>query len=243
MIIGIHHPRYLPTLSFLARITVLDALVLLDTAPMPDRNRESFINRGHVRTGVGLDGVTRLTIPVLRKPRNSPLSKVRINFTAHQWAHKHYASISNAYSKARNFDSHAEFLYGLFHEPWEYLLDFNMKLLWWHAENLNIPKRKILLHSDLDIDSRRPVDICAELRANAYCAGPAEHSRMSSDTRAQLLRAGVKLFHFSYLHPTYRQRYEPFIPGIAALDLLLNEGPASRSILLGNGRTRLSSED
>ena len=41
-----------------------------------------------------------------------------------------------------------------------------------------------------------------------------------------------------YIHPTYKQNFEPFIPNMATIDLLFNEGDKSKHILMSNNLSK-----
>jgi hypothetical protein len=57
-------------------------------------------------------------------------------------------------------------------------------------------------------------------------------------TYAAALRKVLEARWHQFAHPVYKQcGTAPFIPGLAAVDLLFNAGPASRAILMGEAAT------
>jgi len=78
------------------------------------------------------------------------------------------------------------------------------------------------------------VNICRHLGADAYLSplGSANYLRQDAVIEA----AGVRLELQYFEHPTYRQLYLPFIPYLSAVDLIMNEGPASVEVIRSGRR-------
>jgi hypothetical protein len=75
------------------------------------------------------------------------------------------------------------------------------------------------------------LNLCRAVGADTLLAGFGG-SRRYLDVEA-FAREGVRIQWHQFTHPEYRQcGPQPFIPGLAALDLLFNCGPQSRAILL-----------
>jgi len=99
----------------------------------------------------------------------------------------------------------------------------NLAVIRWHLEvcGISTPLRFAsamhLRHGPTD----RLIDICREVRATQYLAGPGAAHYMD---RKSFEAAGVQLEEQQFRHPIYPQCYEPFVPGMAAIDLLLTCG-------------------
>jgi hypothetical protein len=74
------------------------------------------------------------------------------------------------------------------------------------------------------------LNLCRAVGADGLLAGFGG-SRQYLDPEA-FAQAGVRVQWHEFTHPEYPQcGAQPFIPGLAALDLLFNCGPASRAVL------------
>ena len=86
--------------------------------------------------------------------------------------------------------------------------------------------------------NRTLLNLCRAVGADRLLAGFGG-SRRYLDLEA-FARQGVRVEWHEFKHPEYAQcGPQPFIPGLAALDLLFNCGPRSRSILLQSAAARL----
>jgi hypothetical protein len=72
-----------------------------------------------------------------------------------------------------------------------------------------------------------------KLKADTYLSGLGGKEYLQEEKFTQ---AGIRLEYQQFTHPRYHQQFmakvDDFIPYMSALDLLFNEGPGSREILL-----------
>ena len=69
------------------------------------------------------------------------------------------------------------------------------------------------------------------LKATKYVSGDGEGSKRYIDE--QLFKDNnIELIWQNYKHPTYKQLHGEFIPYMSVLDLIFNEGPNSKDIIL-----------
>jgi hypothetical protein len=68
------------------------------------------------------------------------------------------------------------------------------------------------------------------LKADVYLSG--EFGKDYLDEKI-FTAHGIKVVYQRFLHPEYKQMFEPFIPNMSAIDLLFNYGEGSKRILLG----------
>lgn len=229
--ICIHHPQFLPYVGFMARLLVADALVLLDDALYPTRNREQFKNRNRIRTP---DGWAWLTIPTIRRGKQGQLiSEVTIDNTQ-PWRRKVWGRLARTYAHARYFPAYAPFLRETFGREWARLLDLNLHLLGWLVEEMRLPRVALVRSSSLGVEAQgieRVLAICRRLGAREYLAGPMEGRRLSEEAVHRLASAGIRVTEFAWTCPPYHQCWGGFVPDLSSLDLLLNEGPHSQEVL------------
>jgi hypothetical protein len=85
----------------------------------------------------------------------------------------------------------------------------------------------------------RLIDLCRAVGGTEYLCGEAGPAYMDLERFAQ---AGLAVSAQAYQHPVYRQQYTPFVSHLSVVDLLLNCGPDSVTILRsGRQWTRLVS--
>ena len=78
--------------------------------------------------------------------------------------------------------------------------------------------------------SERLITFCEHFGADRYLSG--DMARDYLDVGAFEQR-GIDVAWQEYRHPVYPQQHEPFVPYLSAIDLLLNCGDDSASILKG----------
>lgn len=79
-----------------------------------------------------------------------------------------------------------------------------------------------------ELATHRLVSICKHFQADTYYAGT--HGRLYMDLEA-FNREKIAVIFQDYQHPTYRQGFDPFIPNMSVIDLMLNEGPRALEII------------
>ena len=82
------------------------------------------------------------------------------------------------------------------------------------------------------------VHLCGQLGATRYVSPLGSHDYLADyDAFA---KAGIELCYHQYEHPTYPQIFQPFLPFMSAVDLLLNVGPESLSVIRSGQRPTLA---
>jgi hypothetical protein len=225
--VGIHQPHYLPWLRYFEKIARSDVFVLLDDVQY---EKNGFQNRNKIKTA---QGWSYLTVPV-KKPLLAPINEILIDNTS-GWHEKHLRAVEINYRQAPCFDSYWEALVALYSTPWERLSALNEAMLRWFLEALGIDT-PLLRSSELSTTARstqRLVEICQAVDANVYLSGaPAADAYLDG---AAFHTAGITLGLQQWKAPVYPQRFPAagFVPDLSILDLLLNVGPNSLSLLLG----------
>ncbi len=225
MILAAQQPGYLPGLSFFYKMAVADIFILADDVQYTSHGS---INRTRIRHA---GGVQWLTVPVLTRGRGKQrIHEVEIARDIH-WRQKHLKTLWVNYKNAAYFEKYIDFFEGIYHDDWYKLLDLNLAGIEFIREALNLDC-KLILSSTLQIPTRgsqKIVDMARRLGCHAYLV---ERSLQNYLDEARFNSAGIELVYFNYQTPPYHQRFPGFVPGLSVVDLLFNEGDASKSILL-----------
>jgi WbqC-like protein len=230
MIVAIHQPHYLAWLGYLHRMAQADLFIVLDHVQFERRN---YQNRGLIR----LDGRAHwLTVPVLQRSQKERIAeKVIDNSDPRPWGTIHFSTLRHAYRQAQHFAAYGPALRALLEARWERLAELNGAMLEFLRDAFQI-RTPLARSSELGVDGAKSdliLNLCRAVGADTLLAGFGG-SRGYLDVDA-FARQGVRVQWHEFAHPTYRQcGDEPFVSGLACVDLLFNCGPQSRAILLGS---------
>ena len=228
MIVTIHQPLFLPWLGYLDRMVRSDLFVILDHVQFERRN---YQNRSQIR----LEGEARwLSVPVVQGSQKDRILDKKIdNADPRPWGRTHFQTLRHAYRDAEHFGTYAEAVREILDARWERLVDLDRAMLEFMRDALDI-RTPLACSSALGVEGARAeliLNLCKAAGADRLLAGFGG-SRGYLDLEA-FAREGVSVQWHEFRHPAYRQcGTQPFIPGLAALDLLFNCGPQSRAILL-----------
>jgi hypothetical protein len=216
MRVTIHQPQFLPWLGYVDKIDRSDLFVVLDNVQF---KKNEWQNRNRIRTSKGWQW---LTVPV-RHRFGQLIEDVRINSEV-DWRSKHLTALGMHYAGAAYAGEYMDGLRALYQQTYEHLVDLNMAIIRWLLQVLTI-KTPVRLASDMklrDDPTDRLIDICREVGATEYLAGPGAPEYMDLE---RFRASGISLHVQQFRHPVYSQCYRPFLPGMAAIDLLFNGGP------------------
>jgi hypothetical protein len=220
-----HQPVYLPWLGLLHKIAIADLFCYFDVVQYQTKD---YNNRNKIKTHTG---EIWLSVPVESKDHfEKCVGDIRI--VQNGWQRKHIKSIQYAYQKALYFrDYIVELESILLGKSQATLAALNLEILRFLMRSLGI-ETPIVKASDYAFQGAKSelvLDMCRQLKADAYIFGA--QGRDYANVK-QFLAAGVKPCFQEYRHPTYRQLHGEFLPYMSVIDLLFNEGPRSRDILL-----------
>ena len=241
---AIHQLHYLPWLRYLEKMARADIFIALDDVHY---TKNGFQNRNKIKHP---GGWMYLTVPV-RAHAGQLLSEIEIAQES-DWNASHWRAIQTNYGRAPFFPDHAPALAVIFGRPWTRLNDLNWELLMYLRSALGITT-PILRSSELSIDGEatdptlrssdasslrstsRLVAICRAVGADHYYSG--SHAAEAYLDEAALEAGGIELVLQTWSCPTYEQRFPQvgFIPDLSVIDLLLNQGPQSRELILAGG--------
>ncbi|HPB68773.1 MAG TPA: WbqC family protein [Candidatus Omnitrophota bacterium] len=228
MRISIMQPGYIPWLGFFELMARCDVFVILDDVSYTKRDWRS---RNRIRTK---QGWIWLTVPVLSKNRSGQLIlETKIN-NDKNWRAAHLKCLEIHYSQSAYFKKYIHSFKDLYSRDWELLIDLDMAIISFLAEALDIGTR-VIRSSQLEIlglhGNQRILAICEKLQSRELY--DSQGAKPFIDL-ALFQEKGIRVEFQEFRHPTYRQVYAPFLPFMSAVDLLFNEGPHGKEIILGN---------
>ena len=212
--LAVRPPEYFPRLAYLALMARVETFVLADTFQY---SRQSYQNRTRLRNPQGWQWIS---VPLKGGQHGTPIHAVRIRHHL-GWQRKHWKALAFNYRSTPYFEYYEPRLRPFFEKPWHHLGALTCRTVEVLADLFRLPPPQRA--SDLP---GAPNDLPGVLRR--FEAGPllAPDEAVVYDAQqvneVQVLR---------YEHPTYRQPFEGFEPGMSALDLLFNYGPEARTIL------------
>jgi len=225
--IAIHQPHYLPWLGLLHRMRAADLFIVLDHVQF---ERGNYQNRTRVR----INGEARwLTVPVVQRSQSERIADKRIDNGlegSRHWAGVHFETLRRAYGSAGYFSRHAAELKSIYRQKWDRLVDLNDATLAFLRQAFDI-RTPLVKSSQLGTGGAKSelvLNLCRAVGADTLIVGLGG-SRDYLD-RDAFARAGIGLEPQQFAHPVYRQCGPgPFTPGLAAIDMLFNAGPAGRT--------------
>lgn len=210
-------PEYWPRPAYLALAAAAGRLVVADTLQY---SRQSYQNRARLRTP---DGWQWISVPLRGGQHGRPARTVEIENRT-PWLRKHARSFVYNYRTAPYYD---------FYEP---RLAPVLETSWAHLGALTARTVELCVALlELDVEVVRasalpgaPADVPAILAAAGADARlvPADHPPAED---------GVPERRFRHAMPPYRQNFDGWVPGLSALDVLFNHGPAARGLILAAG--------
>jgi len=220
MIVAIHQPNYLPYLGFFDKMKNSDIFVIYDDAQF---NKSDFQHRNRIRI---YHGWKWLTVPVEKK--RIPINEVKIRnevktWKGVKWSDAHFRDIHDNYKDAPYYSVYADELMRIYKRNYEKLVDLNMELIRFLMKAFDIDV-EIVFSSDLGFTSKstqRLVEIVEALGGDVYLSGPKGRDYLDVSL---FERKGIKVVFQDFKHPVYKQRYEGFVPNMAAIDALFNVG-------------------
>ena len=220
MIVGIHQPNYLPYLGFFDKMAKSDIFVIYDDAQF---NKSDFQHRNRIRI---YHGWKWLTVPVEKK--RIPISEVKIRnevktWKGVKWSDAHFRDIHDNYKDTPYYSVYADELMRIYKRNYEKLVNLNMELIRFLMKAFDIDV-EIVFSSDLGFTSKstqRLVEIVEALGGDVYLSGPKGRDYLDVSL---FERKGIKVVFQDFKHPVYKQRYEGFVPNMAAIDALFNVG-------------------
>lgn len=218
-------PHYLPGIDFFYKMSRVQQFVIADDLSYRDKGR---VNRARIKNASGMQW---LTVPVRHRGAGSQwIRDVRID-GARRWGQKHRKTLEVNYRYSPYFEFYIDAFAEIYEREWRYLLDLDLALIGLirKALGITVPLQR---SSALDLAegaTEKIIDLAGKIGAGRYLAAP-EDAAFLDQSRFQ--KAGVALAFSDYQPRPYRQQFGDFVPGLSVVDLLFNEGPEAKWILL-----------
>ncbi len=226
MIISIQQPEYFPWLGFFDKLLSVDKVVFLDNVQFKKRY---FENRNQIRT---FDGCGWIMAPVLTKGRfKQNIMDVMID-NSQPWQRKIISTLAQNYKSSPFWAESGEQLCELITRRWERLVDFNLAVIDFFMDKLEI-KHDYCLASSLGTKctgSQLILEICRKMNASQYLSG--RDGRNYLDEKS-FIASGIEVIYQDFKHPVYSQFHGRFIPNMSIADLYFNHGRGSIDLIKG----------
>jgi len=232
MLVAIHQPNFLPWLGWFDKLARADVFILLDTVAHQHTGSD-YTNRVRILA----QGEPRwITIPVIRgRAERSRIDRLRVAGNG-VWRRKLRATIEQSYAKARFFDDAMTIVDSALGAETELLCEVNLIALGAIAAALGLGSRRMLRASAIAAGDAaeitgtdRLVALVRAVGGDAYLAG---HGADSYQEDEKFAAAGIAVEYQRYAAPPYRQlRSGPFMPGLSAIDALMNLGGEAASLV------------
>lgn len=219
-VIAIQQPEHFPWLGFFHKMTLVDEYVYLDNVQFKKRY---FENRNKIRTN-SRAGFEWICIPVITKGRyTQTINKVEVDHTQN-WRSKYLNKIYLVYKRARYFDARYETIECIINSKYDLLVEYNYAIINYVCSLFEIRKQfhvssEILKDREKINGSDLILELCRYSDATSYVSGPAGRDYLESE---RFIKEGIGIAYHDYVHPQYRQMYEPFVPYMSSLDYIFN---------------------
>ena len=227
MIVTTHQPIFFPWPGFFYKAARADCMVLLDDVQFP--RGKNWMNRNRLKDE---DGMLWLTVPVHKKGRGlQSIRNVEI-CNDRPWRRKHLRGIRQNYVNAPYFGRYFAAIESIYGKDHALLADLNIELVRFFRKALSI-ETQILTQTGLGIvggGTDLLIQICERVGADRLLIFPATEKHLDL---AEMGAHGIKPVTASFHPPVYPQLRGEFIYNLSTLDMLLNCGPASRTIVTG----------
>lgn len=200
-------------------------------------SKKQYYNRTTIKTA---NGPLVLSVPVATSGRSheTMIHEAKIDNSG-KWKRDHWKALQLAYGKAPYFGDYSKFFSGVYERDWELLTDLNRAILRQVLEWLDINVRWLEWGDVNPVGQKSDLvlDMCRKVGCKHYIFGKMGEEYADREAFAD---AGIDIHFQDYKHPTYDQQFmqQGFLPYMSVVDLLFNEGPKSKDILLLGNVTR-----
>jgi len=217
-------PGYIPWLGFFDQMRRSSVFVYYDDVQF---DKHGWRNRNRIKTPAG---PLWLTVPVLHSGRNQPTIIDTLVDQRTPWARKHLKTLRQYYAKAPFLNRYLPELEEMLERSWSHIAALDIAVVELMARWLSLAP-SIHRASQLGVGgekSERLLNFCLHFGVERYLSGNAAQDYLDVDLFA---RHRVAVEWQNFVHPVYPQLHGAFVPYLSALDLILNCGDDSASIL------------
>ena len=222
MIVSIHQPNYLPWMGLIHKIMLSDIFIVFDDVQFV--RGKNFVARTQIKTS---GGPKWLSIPVHKKNDFLSINQIKINNEI-SWQKEHWNKIFENYNKSKYFDEYADGIKNIIYTKWENIVELNISLI---KEILRILKieKQIVLSSKLGVEGEgleKIINIIKAVNADEYFTGTGKgSSRYVIGNESNFEKNNIKIKFQKFIHPSYSQLFENFVPNLSIIDTIFNMGP------------------
>lgn len=223
----ISQPTYLPWLGFFRIMKEADVFVFLDHVQYV---RQSWQCRNRIKSPRRW---IWLTVPITHAGF-CPIKDTLID-DSEKWQKAHLKTLEMFYQRAPYFKDHHAFFRSVYEKKWKHIAELNIYLIQYLASQLDLSP-VFVRSSELNVEGKRTqmvFDICRKLGASRYVASIGAMEYMKSENASELFGDQIQVQFLEYRHPSYPQLFGEFVPGLAFVDCLFNNGPESARIVFG----------
>jgi hypothetical protein len=232
MIVAIHQPHYLPWLRYIDKIARSDVFVVLDDAQY---TKAGWQNRNKIKCAAGSrceGGWMYLTVPVLAGPFDRRINEVQVG-RDQRWRTRHWGALQTNYARTPFFTRYAPVLAPIYQREWTALHELTVSMLRVFLDLLGV-RTPLVRSSELGVPgsaTERTIAICERLGATTYLTG--DYAAANHLDTAAFADRGITVQLQEWECAPYRQENPEagFMPDLAVVDLLFNEGPQSAAVL------------
>ncbi|MCA9733927.1 MAG: WbqC family protein [Deferribacteres bacterium] len=224
MTFAAHKPEFIPDAIFWAKAIHASTLLLADDVQFVTKSK---INRCLIKT---VHGAQWLTIPVLTRGRGQQrIQDIHIN-NANSWRQKQWKSLIVNYKNAAYFEKYDLAIHKIYQKKYDFLIDFNMSWIEFLQKELSIDC-KFLRTSELGAHSDGAA-IISEWGEKIGCSEYLVEVQLRDYLEQKRSEVQPINIHYMKMQPIpHYQQFEEFIPGLSIIDMLLNEGDATKNVL------------
>jgi WbqC-like protein family len=228
LLVAIHQPNFLPWLGWFDKLARADVFILLDTVPH-QHGGSNYTNRVQI---LAQGEPCWITVPVTRgSDARHRIDRLRIADNG-VWRRKLRATFAQSYAKAPFFDEAMTIADTVLDADTDLLCEFNLVALRLMAAALGLREPRLLRASTIVAEGTGTDRLVALVRAvggDAYLTG---HGASGYQEDERFAAAGIRVEYQRYAPPPYRQlRSGAFVPGLSAIDALMNCGSEAASLI------------
>jgi WbqC-like protein family len=234
MLVAIHQPNFLPWLGWFDKLATADIFILLDTVPH-QHTGSNYTNRVQVLVR---GEPAWITVPVERggEARNR-IDRLRV-VGPKGWRRKIRATLAQSYARAPYFAETMPILDAMLGADTELLCEVNLIGIGAIADALGLPRARMVRASEFSVEGTatdRLVALVHAVGGDAYLTG---HGAGGYQEDEKFAAAGIAVRYQRYVPAPYPQlRAGAFVPGLSAIDALMNCGPSARSLIAEHTET------
>jgi hypothetical protein len=227
-LVAIHQPNFLPWLGFFDKLAKADHFILLDSVPL-QLTGGNYTNRVKMMVNASPDWIT---MPLRRgHEARAQINQAEI-VEQSNWRRKARRTIEQSYAKAPFFELAMAIVSKVLDQPTILLSEINITGILAIANALGVSTEKISRSSDLKVEGRSNellANLVEAVGGNAYLAG---HGASGYQDDEIFAKRSIAVCYQRYTPLPYRQMgHSEFVPGLSAVDALMNCGPGAAKLI------------